>query len=624
MSHKQALAVLVSVTLLGFALRLYRIDAVSYRGDEAFTVLNWVSHPLLDTLRSEIPLADPQPPLAFALFRGWSLLFGTGEFAMRVMPALFSLIGIPAVYALGKHLGSRTWGALAALLWALHPFIIWHAQDTKAYAIWAAVSGLALWLALRALDKRRPIDWLLYIAAACIAAYLYYLELFALLALNLFVFIRYWRNWPLLRSWLLSQIVIGFILAPWFIQPRLLFDSGYSGTTFPFEPAQIFTWLIPSLNFGMTLQPAGERPTTTVSIWLLVLFVLLIGLASRWRTNRSTALLLGLCGFLPVLLLSLVSFRMNVFTPRYILSVVPTYTLLAASFILSAGHIFRQPVLRRALPLVLAGGWLCISGISLINYYFVPEFAKAPDWRGLINYLQTHGDPDDFVVQAAADEAFTLYFDDFSDSMRLPANPRQPVDEITDALEQGLATHRSVWLVARAPDDWPNKNVPLEWLANQAQEVRSTTIGGLPARQFMTWQVNEIEAEPLAEFRDTAELVGVQTSLEPANELLVWLYWRPLSTTERPLKAYVHLTGPINPAAGTPLWTQDDHYPQHERISTTNWSPSEVYRDIFKLDLAGVPAGEYDLLAGWYDPETGQRISVNGTDSYRIGSITLP
>src|SRR5690606_34865863 len=163
------------------------------------------------------------------------------------------------------------------------------------------------------------------------------------------------------------------------------------------------------------------------------------------------------------------------------------------------------------LPVLLAGGWLYIGGISLINYYFVPEFAKAPDWRGLISYLHTYGRPNDFVVQAAADEAFTLYFDDFSDSMRLPANPRQDADEITDALEQGLSTHRSVWLVARTPDDWPNKNVPLEWLLNNAQEVRSTTIGGLPARQFMSWQVNEINAEPLAAFSDTIELVGAQT-----------------------------------------------------------------------------------------------------------------
>lgn len=616
MTHKQALAILVGVTLLGFALRLYRLDAIAFRGDEAFTVLNWVSHPLLDTLRSEIPLADPQPPLAFALFRGWSLLFGTSEFAMRVLPALFSLIGIPAVYVLGKRLGSRTWGALAALLWALHPFLIWHAQDTKAYAIWAAVSGLALWLALRALQKRQPIDWLLYVGAASVAAYLYYLELFSILALNLFVLIRYRQ---VLRSWLLSQVAIGFVLAPWFLQPRLLFGSGYHGTTFPFEPIQIVTWLIPTLNFGMTLSATAQT-----MVWPLALLALLIGLVLCWRTKRSTALLLGLCGFLPVLLLSLVSFRMNVFTPRYVLSVVPVYSLLAAAFFLRIGQYIRQPALRRGLPVLLAGVWVYIGGVSLINYYFVPEFAKAPDWRGLIGYLQTYGNPDDFVVQAAADEAFTLYFDDFSDSQRLPANPRQAADEITDALEQGLAAHRSVWLVARTPDDWPNKDVPLEWLVNNAQEVRSANIGSLPVRQFMSWEVDEIESAPLAAFENIATLVSVETSLEPAHELLVWLYWRPLNTTETPLKAFVHLIGPVNPASGTPLWSQDDHYPQHERITTAAWSNFEVYRDVFKLSLNGVPAGEYTLLTGWYDPETGQRLLVDGTDSYQLGSITIP
>ena len=97
---KQYLLLLVLI-LLGLALRLYRIDAVSFRGDEAFTVLNWVSKPIAETLQSEIPLRDPQPPLAFALFRGWALLFGTSEFSKRVLPALFSLIGIPALYALG-------------------------------------------------------------------------------------------------------------------------------------------------------------------------------------------------------------------------------------------------------------------------------------------------------------------------------------------------------------------------------------------------------------------------------------------------------------------------------------------------------------------------------------------
>ena len=629
MTRKQALAIVIGLTLLGFALRLYRIEAVPYRGDEAFTVLNWVSRPLLETLGSEIPLADPQPPLAFALFRGWSLIFGTGEFQMRLLPALLNLLGVPALYALGHRLSGRTLGVLAAALWAIHPFLIWHSQDTKAYAVWVAVSAMALWLALRALHRQHRLDWLLYILAAATAAYLYYLELFAVLAFNVYVLVYYWRNRPVLVRWILSQVAVGLLLAPWYIQERLLFSSGYSGTTYPFDPARILTWLIPSLSFGE--QDRMLSAGMMAAIWPFVLIILLLGLVAWWRTNHRYALLLAMVGFLPVLLLSLVSLRLNVFTPRYILSVVPAYILLVAALILFTARSIRQPALRRLLPVMLGAGWMLISGLSLYNYYFEPAYAKAPDWRALVSYLHTRASADDLVVQAAADEAFTLYFDQFSASERLPANPRQPVSEIIGRLQTGEDTYRSIWLVARTPDDWPNAAVAPDWLESNMQQVRQASIGALqlPVRQFLPWQVTpeETERTPLAAFGNTAELIGVQIWIEaPSDHLLVWVYWRPLDITEQPLKVFVHLAGPANPATGTPLWAQDDHFPQHERISTTSWVPGEVYRDVYQLPLAGVPAGEYDLLVGLYNPETGERlpVSVSEGDSYRIGTITLP
>src|SRR6185369_14271755 len=97
--------------------------------------------------------------------------------AMRILPALIGLLGIPAIYAVGKHLGSRQIGLIAAFLFALHPFEIWHAQDARNYAIWAGVSLIALWLGLRALDKLTRRDWLLYTLVASLAANIFYTEL---------------------------------------------------------------------------------------------------------------------------------------------------------------------------------------------------------------------------------------------------------------------------------------------------------------------------------------------------------------------------------------------------------------------------------------------------------------
>jgi len=619
MTHRQALLFLCGLILFGFALRIYRIDAVSFRGDEAFTVLHWVSRPLLETLRSEIPLADPQPPLAFALFRGWSLLFGTGEFVMRMLPALLNTLGIAVMYVMGLRLGGRVMGVLAALLWAMHPFLVWHAQDTKAYAVWVVMSAAALWLGLRALDRRRPLDWLLYVVAAVGAAYLYYLELFALVALNVYVLVRYWRQVAVWRRWFLGQAVIAFCLAPWFLQGRLLFESGYSGTAFPLDEwGRVFTWLVPSLNFGVLTLPAGFWD----GVWWLVFGGLLFGFVGWWVVDRSGALLLGLSGFLPVVLLGLVSLRLNVFAPRYVLSVVPAYILLILVGVkLSARRL-------RLLALVcLLGGWLLVSGFSLYNYYFVIDYAKANDWRGLSDYLHAHVAPNDLVIQAAADEAFTLYYGDFSDSERIPANPRQAEAEIIGILEQAQTAYRSIWLVARTPGDWPNAAIAPGWLHDNMQQVRSLQIGDLPVQQFMPREVrpDEIEAAGLAVYSDVAELVDGEVSFEPTGDLIGRLYWRALDTTDQPLKVFVHLAGSVNPETGTPLWSQDDDYLPNDYTNTTVWSPNTIYRGTFRLSLVDIPPGQYQLLVGLYHPQTNQRLAVNdGSDSYTMMTLTLP
>src|SRR5262249_28109260 len=147
---------------------------------------------------------------------------GDSEFLARMLPALISLLGIPALYALGHRLGGRGMGLVAALVWTIHPLEIWHAQDARNYALWAALSAVALWLALRAVEKRRRIDWALYVVAALLAAYLYYLELFTLVVLNLYVFIVYRRDRRLLAQWIASQVIIVIGLALWYAQPRLL------------------------------------------------------------------------------------------------------------------------------------------------------------------------------------------------------------------------------------------------------------------------------------------------------------------------------------------------------------------------------------------------------------------
>ena len=52
---KRSILTLYAIVLLGFALRVYRIDAVPLRGDEAFTLQVWTS-PLNAILRDVAPI----------------------------------------------------------------------------------------------------------------------------------------------------------------------------------------------------------------------------------------------------------------------------------------------------------------------------------------------------------------------------------------------------------------------------------------------------------------------------------------------------------------------------------------------------------------------------------------
>lgn len=615
------------IILVGFALRLYHIGTVPYRGDEAFTVLNWMMRPLSESLTTVIT-SDPQPPLAYASFRLWALIFGTHETTTRLLPALINLLGIPTLYLLGRRIGGAWAGVLAALLWAMHPYHIWHSQDARNYAIWGALSVLSLLLGLRAIERRRLSDWALYILSAAITAYFYYLELFTLVVLNLYVLLTHWREiprwrqFPPLLQWIATQAVIAATLAVWFLQPRLLSGGGYGGTTGGFDAAQLLTRFIPALNFGETLPPE-----VATSIWPILIIIVLVGGLLFWRRNPKFALLLVMLGSVPLVLLALVSLRLNVFTPRYVLAASPAYLLLFVALIVELKQRLNAPTLRRAAVIMLIGGWLLLDAYSLHAYR--TGAPKSPDWPSLVHYLDAQIAPDDVVILTSSDISFTYYYPHPFEY--LPANQHQTPTEIETRLQELSETRSSLWIIGHTHPDWRGAGVIETWTAANMQRTNEASFSGASVVQFMPWTVSEAElkGDVLAAFSEVVELVGARV-LHQGDTLRVWLYWRPLNTSEQPLKVFVHLLGAPNPATGTPLWAQDDHFPQNARIETTTWAVGTVYRDIYTISLAGVSTGEYQLSIGFYDPETGQRLTVEGltveaADSYTLETtVTVP
>ena len=617
------------VIALAFGVRMVALDGPALRGDEAHTVLGWVGPPrdVIDAMAT----VDPHPPLAYLAFDAWLSAAGDTEFAARYLSVLSGALAVAAVYAIGRRVLGEPGGALAALLMALNPFHVWHSQDARNYALWAALSALAVLAMLHALAGNRRRDWALYVVAATAAAYTFYLELTLLAFQNVYVIVRCRRDRARLKRWAVAQALVGLILAPWYLQPRL-WSSEYVGTAGNFDLGGVFTAITPALIFGETLPP-GMANWLWAAAWALIA----AGLVAAWRADRRRFVFLAAYAGAPLALLSALALARPVFRARYILASAPAYMLILAGLVIALAG-WRAIPARRRVWLVggVWGGLLLAMGLGLWHHYTNPLYRKSPDWRGLVAFLEARVAPDDIVGQNTPDPAFDYYYRGAHATIPAEANA-DPAAQLTDL----LATYRALWFLPTVNPAWDADMAALAWLEGNAQRIDDLWAGAFRVQQWRDWDAKLLELETISAHTairvdDFASLVGYEVSPPPArgavvarvgDRLRLVLYWTPFARARADYTAFAHLEGDINPATGTPLWAQDDHPPQGGRAPTSQWHvwpPGTLLRDVFTLDLAGAPPGEYMLRVGMYNPRTGARVEMRDTEKQQAGdAVTL-
>ena len=603
------LGLLILIIWLGFALRLHNLADVPLRGDEAFSAQYWVEWPLTRSL-TEIAFRDPHPPLAYLLFHLWGRFIGGigSPFALRFLPLLGNIIGAAAMFALGCRLSRRSAvGLMAALMWALHPFEIWHSQDFRNYAIWAGLSATALWLGLRLLDApRRRLNWTLYALAASLSAFIFYTELLMMLALAVVAWRRLHRRFLprflALQGLIAAAVLVAFLT---FQGPVLTGDAPYPGNLQPFAAADYLTRFIPALTLGESI------PSDLSFVWLpLSLATAFLAAVIAAKSPRQIDII-AICAGLPLLLLGLAALRVNIFHPRYVLAVVPAFILL---FALGGFYLVGRPVWMCGLLL----SWFILASLTLNDYF--NHSAKSPAWDELGAFLNARVHENDLVIQLSNDAAFGYYYHGRAEDTALPASPSQPPSEITAALSAAAGEYDSVYVVSNAIPTWGNATVVENWMRENMQPVLLSDASGLGLRQYKTWQVDADFGPPLTQFGAAVELMGYDffAAPLPTGELLLWLYWRPIAPTSQPLKSFVHAVH-----AGR-IGSQHDQFPQQGRLDSTAWPTAEVYRDVYVLPTDALAAGRYHLHVGWYDPISGSRLLTGGDDVFELDSFTWP
>ena len=121
-------------------------------------------------------------------------------------------------------------------------------------------------------------------------------------------------------------------------------------------------------------------------------------------------------------------------------------------------------------------------------------------------------------------------------------------------------------------------------------------------------------------FADQIGLLGYNLSdhtLVPGQSLDLTLFWSPRGRPTKDYTAFVHLLDSKGQLLG-----QADSPPTSGKYPTSVWDAGEAIADLHTLSIAAdLPAGEYKVAIGLYDPQTGQRVQTLDEDGNPTGDL---
>ena len=618
------LVAVAALTLLAFLLRVYLLDDASLRGDEAFDVL-YAAQPVAEILYQD-RFHQIYPPLYHTGLHYWLLIAGWGEFALRWITGVIpGTLVVPLTYALGRRLfeppapgrsnRSLTIGWLAALLAVINPYLIWWSQDAHFYALLAMFAAAITLLAIRLWDTQGSWRvWWIYVLVTPLGFYTHYYTYFIWGAVNLvglwYTLTRRWSHQLVIRWWL-AQVVALALYVPWLV-------ASFGMVSVYREPWIEHVGFLEILwrdLVAYSLHLVGQESWAT-PFALLAGAIFLVGCVPwRWRPGRrmdwetQRLVILLVLIFAPLIVLYLASLQRPLYDEKLTIFILPLALAGLARGVVVIGHRTR-PIVGGLIFLLLAGPML----LSNYVYFFDATYAKSPAWREMMHYVHQKAQPGDVLIFNFPESAPLYYNRDILPIHLVPGSAGYSAEEIEAELQPAIAGHSRVWLVPLVMPWWDARGDVINWLDRHADRLDQRFFRGVHVSLYLTplaWTESMVP-QP-AEFAGGIRLRGFRlptggdqddkVAVSPGDRLSLSLYWQADAPTDTPYTVFTHLVGPDGQ-----LYGQWDNPPVRGTFPTTDWKPGESVVDQYEIPVSlNAPPGDYRLLIGLYDPNTGMR-----------------
>ena len=371
--------------------------------------------------------------------------FGESEVAARLPAVVFGVLGVGALYFLGRQVAPEREAIAATLLLAVSYHHVWFSQSARGYTGMIFFATLGTTFFLRALAGNRGRDWAAYVAC---------MTLGILCHLNTaFVVMGQAAAYPLAMSrwteWRSSHRPITVRLISAVVAVAVLSLGGHAlvlGQMIEFFRTVDRTGLgWTSVSSLAPVVGEGLRAGLGLAGMAMMAAVLVAGLA---RYARQGPLLAGLF-VLPAAFnaVAIVALSYGAY-PRSFLYVLPFALLLAVRGAAVAGDIVarrlvpgeRRAGVARTIEVGTVGLLVCASVWALTYDYRYPK----QDYRGALRHVMAAKGPDDEVA-AVGLAAVTYRYYYGTPSLRFPQTP--------DELRALGAGGRRVWVLLTLPRD---------------------------------------------------------------------------------------------------------------------------------------------------------------------------
>lgn len=399
------------ILLTGLLLRIYNLTGKPLWYDEACSVA-YAQKPL------QYFFGHPQTfnykTLYFLILKQWIAMFGTGEYAIRLLSVLFGVFSIYVIYKLAHKLYNHRVAIWSAFLLSISTFHIYHCQQTRQYSLVVMLSLMSFYLFVSLFSKQRVLYAFLngIVNFLLLNTHPYTILIIGVQCFLLFVFYKriskiIFLKWLVIQSVGVVLYFLGFLLPSLYYLQEKVWWIHRPKISILAEAFLTFMFGGPRYGLDDYKTPLHLLPLFSVfSIPFLCLFLNGIGAFSIKKTkgppvkiNIFTNAILLFWFFAPLIVAYLVSYLKALFLIKHLIYLLPPFLILIAKGIES---IERTP-------------WrICLVSLVILSsppsLYTLYNYDDNIDWRRPAEYIHSELKSNETIIICSSKEVVPFLY----------------------------------------------------------------------------------------------------------------------------------------------------------------------------------------------------------------------